>query len=723
MNLLVFPIIAISLIFFVVPLANGESVPDWVKNTARWWADDQISETEFVNAIEFLVNDNIIQVASTTSATSSESVPDWVKNTAGWWATDAISETEFVNAIEFLVNVGIININENCKYEDQEFSHLRENELLILCEPRYTEEYFEGIVEKKDVEYELNSHSFRGLEFSAEKSEDTFRIFLIGGSTIQGWGVEKEETISHILQDELNSLKLKQKFEVINAGFGGAWSKNEVNLLKKKIITYDPDLVIVYDGWNDSLKQLGVHASFDSDATPEKWKNRWDEACELYKKENFEIIISIQPLLNENGSRIVTDEEYALLRAVGVPYHYDVLEALRGYSHMVKDFESCQNVIDLTNAFDDKIVPLFIDAGHVGYEGNKIISQKFLEHSIPIIENKLNEKITYVEKNVLRENRPDIPKNDFSGKIFENGSFIDQVISEQDFKTTYFINTKFINSIIDNSNLRYSITQGEFVNSEINDSRFPRAVLIDSEFRDSIISNTYMPGMQFKLVNFENAGIHNSNIRGSIWSEFKMESSTLEDVNLSNSVLQKLVINNSEFDSVDFFYTRFIGVNINNTTFDNTNFGYTDTAGTIFKNSQFNNVEWSNSDFSHKLQGETGPVIPGMIITGSILIGSNFDSVIFNMMEFNETLSQKEIITNKFYAVKIQNSDLSDSDMSNLDLNYVDFRNSNLSNVNMAQSSLIFANLEGANLEGANLEGANLEGANLNCLNHEICNE
>ena len=29
-----------------------------------------------------------------------ENVPDWVKNTAGWWAEDAISETEFVNAIE-----------------------------------------------------------------------------------------------------------------------------------------------------------------------------------------------------------------------------------------------------------------------------------------------------------------------------------------------------------------------------------------------------------------------------------------------------------------------------------------------------------------------------------------------------------------------------------------------------------------------------------------------
>ena len=37
-------------------------------------------------------------------------VPDWVKNTAGWWATDAISETEFVNAIAYLAEIGIIQL-------------------------------------------------------------------------------------------------------------------------------------------------------------------------------------------------------------------------------------------------------------------------------------------------------------------------------------------------------------------------------------------------------------------------------------------------------------------------------------------------------------------------------------------------------------------------------------------------------------------------------------
>ena len=45
--------------------AENILVPTWVKNTAGWWADDKISETEFANAIEFLVNEGIIQTTVT----------------------------------------------------------------------------------------------------------------------------------------------------------------------------------------------------------------------------------------------------------------------------------------------------------------------------------------------------------------------------------------------------------------------------------------------------------------------------------------------------------------------------------------------------------------------------------------------------------------------------------------------------------------------------------
>ena len=111
-NFVLLFIIAFSLIGGGILDVNAETVPNWVKNTAGWWATDAISEEEFVNAIEFLIKEKVILVPVTSlTETNAETVPNWVKNTAGWWATDAISEEEFVNAIEFLIKIGIIFIN------------------------------------------------------------------------------------------------------------------------------------------------------------------------------------------------------------------------------------------------------------------------------------------------------------------------------------------------------------------------------------------------------------------------------------------------------------------------------------------------------------------------------------------------------------------------------------------------------------------------------------
>nr|MBC8251095.1 hypothetical protein [Candidatus Nitrosopelagicus sp.] len=49
-------------------------------------------------------------VGDEVTQTSTASVPDWVKNTAGWWAEGQITESEFVSAIEHLVKTGTIII-------------------------------------------------------------------------------------------------------------------------------------------------------------------------------------------------------------------------------------------------------------------------------------------------------------------------------------------------------------------------------------------------------------------------------------------------------------------------------------------------------------------------------------------------------------------------------------------------------------------------------------
>ena len=60
-NTYIFAIIASILIIPIsADMASAESVPEWIKNNALWYGQDIISENEFLNAIKFLIENDII---------------------------------------------------------------------------------------------------------------------------------------------------------------------------------------------------------------------------------------------------------------------------------------------------------------------------------------------------------------------------------------------------------------------------------------------------------------------------------------------------------------------------------------------------------------------------------------------------------------------------------------------------------------------------------------
>ena len=180
---------------------------------------------------------------------NAQGVPDWVKNTAGWWSSNAISETEFVNAIEFLIKDGIINVQGENKCVNDLLKYFNDKqEITDLCE-KHESNITELIPYKNNLNF--NSHGFRGVEFSSEKSSDVYRIFMIGGSTMLGAETTNDTTIPSILQKLFDTQFSDKKVEVINAGISGGNTITELSLIKSKIINYNPDLVIMYDGWND----------------------------------------------------------------------------------------------------------------------------------------------------------------------------------------------------------------------------------------------------------------------------------------------------------------------------------------------------------------------------------------------------------------------------------------------------------------------------------------
>jgi len=86
-------------------------VPQWIKQNANWWATDQISDSEFLENIDFLFEKGIIFVPRKgVNSESTWSVPAWYKTIAEWWSEDKITDDEFLLAIENLVAREIIVI-------------------------------------------------------------------------------------------------------------------------------------------------------------------------------------------------------------------------------------------------------------------------------------------------------------------------------------------------------------------------------------------------------------------------------------------------------------------------------------------------------------------------------------------------------------------------------------------------------------------------------------
>ena len=88
------------------------TIPYWIKNNADWWSKNKINDAEFILGIEYLINNEIMNiVARNSSENSLNAIPSWVKNSAGWWSNNEISDAEFISGIKYLIENNIIKVS------------------------------------------------------------------------------------------------------------------------------------------------------------------------------------------------------------------------------------------------------------------------------------------------------------------------------------------------------------------------------------------------------------------------------------------------------------------------------------------------------------------------------------------------------------------------------------------------------------------------------------
>jgi lysophospholipase L1-like esterase len=102
------------------------------------------------------------------------------------------------------------------------------------------------------VEAHVNADSFRGPVRAKEKPAGVTRIACIGDSHTFGYGVEDDRTWPAFLQQELGRGSSEGGVEVLNCGVNGYDTMQEVLWLEKRVLAFEPDLVLLQYYINDT---------------------------------------------------------------------------------------------------------------------------------------------------------------------------------------------------------------------------------------------------------------------------------------------------------------------------------------------------------------------------------------------------------------------------------------------------------------------------------------
>ena len=743
---LVYAVIVLSGIIFI-PNAFAENIPEWVKNTAGWWADDQIDDGTYVSGLQWLISNGIIKIPPTEQGIDDRTsiIPSWIKNTAGWWADDQINDGAYVSGLQWLISNGIIKISEECVFEGKEYSNLSNEERKLLC----AEFNFNFVTERVHASKgttTYNNEGFRGPEFLKEKPDKTYRIFVIGGSTTFGDGNADNKTWPYHLHEIFDTLDLNYNVEIINAGFSSGWSGSEIKLIREKILDYNPDLLMVYDGWNDVRMQLGEPQGRIANpemANPTLWKERWIESCEFTNANNVKTIVALQPFLG-TGSRILSNQEEAAYVTHSYWVNNDIHEYTKYQNQLEEISKYCTETKDLTGIFDQVAKPIYWDLGHVGSEGNKIIATHFFKLALPYVPG--NEGIMpseivslFLEESSTKSQH--IPKElDLRGKNFVNEDFTNQNLRESVFHITRFQNIDFSNADLENADFGFTIiNSGNFNDANLKNTVFSRATIISSDFSSADLTNVDLSTATITNTKFTNAILSNSKFMGTFLNNIHIGSANLENSVFENSILSHTDMKNAKIKNMKMHLAYFYNVDFNGVDFSEIVFGTQNAfAGSDFRNSNLPILQLVDTDFSSKnlvMADGSKKFIGGSNLSNLDFSNTDMSRTIFSYLSnfpeyFQESIDIRIEVRN-IASVDLSGSDLSGADLSGKNLTLTIFYSTNLSNADLSSADLRYADLRNANLSGADLTNANLEFADLDeaildntilkCLNHPIC--
>ncbi|CUR52691.1 exported protein of unknown function [Nitrosotalea devaniterrae] len=100
----------------VTPTPGSIILPPILKIVAKEWSQNTISDFDFLQSVQYLVNQGMLVVphnASGYNSSSLSTIPQWIKNNAAQWTDGSVSDATFASGIEYLFNSKYLPVSVN----------------------------------------------------------------------------------------------------------------------------------------------------------------------------------------------------------------------------------------------------------------------------------------------------------------------------------------------------------------------------------------------------------------------------------------------------------------------------------------------------------------------------------------------------------------------------------------------------------------------------------
>ncbi len=165
----------------------------------------------------------IVSVGSVSAQESENTIPSWIKAVANAWGTDQITDLEYKNAMEFLIEYGIIQIDTvhvNQVTLSDEAERLYQLEInqkedrINILEKQVTDvgldnsKLLQSIVEKDQTMAQLQTDlKNEKADFKKYKDDYPLKVGTIGGKLVNADTIRELETKIQELEEELKEYR------------------------------------------------------------------------------------------------------------------------------------------------------------------------------------------------------------------------------------------------------------------------------------------------------------------------------------------------------------------------------------------------------------------------------------------------------------------------------------------------------------------------------------